>query len=409
MKQGNALQNCTFGWLTSTRLKQLQVGSAGKDRPCITIWKVITMRNTKWSLVGLTAALLAGTAMGQSSTQSSSSWMDWSWAEGGSWYLGAKGGGNWVGRHTRLNRNDLGSPVNGKATYDDGYIGAIQGGYAFQNGLRLELEGAWRYNQVDKVYGYRNGRGSLSNYATMVNALYDIPVDYPVTPYIGVGIGASDYSANHIRGDGMPYPGYFGGDKWSFAYQVIAGAAYNVDENVAVTLEYRFFDRPNHDYPFGVHTDYQSNSALVGVRYSFGAPVQEQAQTATFAPPPPAPPVIPRNYLVFFDFDKSDLTPEARHIVDQAAQNVKTANITRIEVTGHTDTVGSDAYNMRLSRRRAQSVAAELESQGVPSEEIAIFAKGKHDLLVPTADGVREPQNRRVQIVFPGMGSTPSS
>ena len=74
--------------------------------------------------------------------------------------------------------------------------------------------------------------------------------------------------------------------------------------------------------------------------------------------------------------------------------------VTKLEVTGHTDTVGSDAYNMRLSRRRAESVAAELEKQGVPSSEIAIFAKGKRDLLVPTADGVKEPQNRRVQIVY---------
>jgi outer membrane protein OmpA-like peptidoglycan-associated protein len=76
--------------------------------------------------------------------------------------------------------------------------------------------------------------------------------------------------------------------------------------------------------------------------------------------------------------------------------------VTEIEVTGHTDTVGSDAYNMRLSRRRAESVAAELEKMGIPSSEIAIFAKGKKDLLVPTADGVKEPQNRRVQIVYAG-------
>jgi OOP family OmpA-OmpF porin len=76
--------------------------------------------------------------------------------------------------------------------------------------------------------------------------------------------------------------------------------------------------------------------------------------------------------------------------------------VTKLEVTGHTDTVGSDAYNMRLSRRRAESVAAELEKDGIPSSEIEIFAKGKRDLLIPTADGVREPQNRRVQIVYSG-------
>jgi OOP family OmpA-OmpF porin len=103
---------------------------------------------------------------------------------------------------------------------------------------------------------------------------------------------------------------------------------------------------------------------------------------------------------VFFDFNKSDLTPQATQIVDQAAHNA--GKVTQLEVTGHTDTVGSDAYNMRLSRRRAESVAAQLEKDGVPSSEIAIFAKGKRDLLVPTADGVKEPQNRRVQIVYSG-------
>ena len=78
--------------------------------------------------------------------------------------------------------------------------------------------------------------------------------------------------------------------------------------------------------------------------------------------------------------------------------------VTQLTVTGHTDTVGSDAYNMRLSRRRAESVAAQLEKDGVASSEIEIVAKGKRDLLVPTKDGVREPQNRRVQIVFEGSG-----
>ena len=78
------------------------------------------------------------------------------------------------------------------------------------------------------------------------------------------------------------------------------------------------------------------------------------------------------------------------------------AHVTQLTVTGHTDTVGSHAYNMRLSRRRAESVAARLEKDGIPASEIEIVAKGKRDLLVPTSDGVREPQNRRVQIVYAG-------
>jgi hypothetical protein len=110
--------------------------------------------------------------------------------------------------------------------------------------------------------------------------------------------------------------------------------------------------------------------------------------------------MVPHSYLVFFDFNKSDLTPAAVKIVDQAAADAAAGKVTTLQVTGYTDTVGSDAYNMRLSKRRAMAVQAELAKQGIPADAVAIFAKGKHDLLVPTADGVKEPQNRRVSIVY---------
>jgi hypothetical protein len=109
---------------------------------------------------------------------------------------------------------------------------------------------------------------------------------------------------------------------------------------------------------------------------------------------------VPHSYLVFFDFNKSNLTAAATKIVDQAAADAAAGKPTQITVTGYTDTVGSDAYNMRLSRRRAEAVAAQLEKDGLAAGEIGIVAKGKHDLLVPTADGVKEPQNRRVSIVY---------
>jgi iron complex outermembrane receptor protein len=140
-------------------------------------------------------------------------------------------------------------------------------------------------------------------------------------------------------------------------------------------------------------------------RFEPSAP-EPEATPAPYVPPPVAAVTqAPKSYLVFFDFNKSDLTPQAVLIVDQAASNAGPAKVTRLTVTGHTDTVGSDAYNMRLSRRRAESVASQLEKDGIPSSEIEIVAKGKRDLLVPTADGVREPQNRRVQIVYDGAGA----
>jgi iron complex outermembrane receptor protein len=191
-----------------------------------------------------------------------------------------------------------------------------------------------------------------------------------------------------------------------------------------------FIDNVNNDTAYtSIQTDYDIASpaetftkyegVLVGlpnlrtfggrVKYTFGEQAAAPAETAAYVPPPvvaPAPAKTARSYQVFFDFNKSDLTPQAVTIVDTAAKNAGPAKVTEIEVTGHTDTVGSDAYNMRLSRRRAESVAAELEKQGIPSSEIAIFAKGKKDLLVPTADGVKEPQNRRVQIVYTGGPSS---
>jgi len=153
----------------------------------------------------------------------------------------------------------------------------------------------------------------------------------------------------------------------------------------------------------GIGNNTYALKRVIGLELTYKfEPVQAEAASAPYTPPPVAAPAptVPKSYLVFFDFNKSDLTPQAVQIVDQAASNAGPAKVTRLTVTGHTDTVGSDAYNMRLSRRRAESVAARLEKDGIPSSEIEIVAKGKRDLLVPTADGVKEPQNRRVQIVY---------
>jgi iron complex outermembrane receptor protein len=155
--------------------------------------------------------------------------------------------------------------------------------------------------------------------------------------------------------------------------------------------------------PIFQDTTFRPRTVGLNANYKFGGSEPEAPTPAPYVPPPVVAPVsTPRSYLVFFDFNQSDLTPQAVSIVDQAAANAGPAHVTQLTVTGHTDTVGSDAYNMRLSRRRAESVAAQLEKDGIASSEIEIVAKGKHDLLVPTADGVKEPQNRRVQIVYSG-------
>jgi outer membrane protein OmpA-like peptidoglycan-associated protein len=112
--------------------------------------------------------------------------------------------------------------------------------------------------------------------------------------------------------------------------------------------------------------------------------------------------------VVFFDFDKSNLTPEAREVVASAVNTAKTTGTARITVTGHTDTVGSQRYNQRLSERRAQSVKAEMVRLGMNGPEITTIGKSFNEPLVPTGPGVREPQNRRAMIDL-GTGAVASA
>jgi hypothetical protein len=121
-------------------------------------------------------------------------------------------------------------------------------------------------------------------------------------------------------------------------------------------------------------------------------------------PPPPPPPVAaaPTSYMVFFDWDRSNLSQQAVQTIGQAAAAYKARGSARITATGHTDTSGPESYNMALSLRRANSVKAELVRQAVPADAIAVVGKGESQPLVATGDGVREPQNRRVEIVFEG-------
>jgi outer membrane protein OmpA-like peptidoglycan-associated protein len=109
---------------------------------------------------------------------------------------------------------------------------------------------------------------------------------------------------------------------------------------------------------------------------------------------------IQRAFIVFFDFDRADITPEAARIIRAAADAAKRGNVPRIMVTGHTDLSGSVAYNQRLSERRAEAVRAQLVREGIATNAIATTGRGKAQPLVPTADGVREPQNRRAEIVL---------
>ncbi len=120
------------------------------------------------------------------------------------------------------------------------------------------------------------------------------------------------------------------------------------------------------------------------------------------AAPPPPPPPPPTSFMVFFDWDRSNLSSQAMTTIQQAAAAYKSRGSARVTATGHTDTSGSPSYNMALSLRRANAVKDALVQQGVPPTNISVVGRGEETPLVATGDNVREPQNRRVEIVMDG-------
>jgi outer membrane protein OmpA-like peptidoglycan-associated protein len=270
-------------------------------------------------------------------------------------------------------------------------------GWGFGNGLRAEVEGNGRFQHTRVRPRVPNGSGDGDSYGVMANVLYDFDIGQNwVYPYVGVGGGYQWWeirsNPNSVRSTG------------NWAAQAIAGAAFPIATvpGLSVTAEARYLstigDTKVHSGRFAGKVDEQQNiSGLVGVRYAFGAPAPAPMAPAPVAAPAPAP---ARTYLVFFDWDRADLTARARQIIAEAAQASTRVATTRIEVDGHADRSGSPTYNQGLSMRRAQAVAGELVRLGVPRTAIDIKAFVDTRPLVPTAAGVREPQNRRVEIIM---------
>ncbi|MFD1111518.1 OmpA family protein [Pseudoroseomonas ludipueritiae] len=319
-----------------------------------------------------------------------------------------------------------GAQREGSIEFDEGFGGVISVGYGFGNGLRAEIEGNYRQGDVDTMKAGIGGRlpgisGTVRTYGAMANVLFDLPLalPVPVTPYIGGGVGyawtdydnvgSRFYTANGGNGRSFNIDDTDG----NFAFQGIAGVAFPIAAvpGLAVTAEYRFFgtldpkvsgasrDQNGPVIAQKFETENYNHSAFIGLRYAFNAP--RPVAPAPVAPvAPAAAPAPARTYLVFFDFDRADLTDRARQIIAEAAQNAGRTQTTRIEVAGHADRSGSPQYNQRLSQRRADAVAAELARQGIQRSQITVQAFGESRPLVATADGVREPQNRRVEIVL---------
>ncbi len=333
-------------------------------------------------------------------------------------YVSLEGGTSWM-RTERFHFTGA-FPLTQHIHYRNDYAGTAAVGYGFGDGIRVEIAGNLYRNTDTRINDIRS-RGGTNTYGGMFNVLYDIPLNLPFYPYIGIGGGYevqhfdSKLKGNEVAADFPPGDTIVvSGAEGAFAYNVILGLSYPIAAvpGLSLTADYKFTSvlRRN-NYNHYLTGPVQIEGGATGIDQQFTHTLQFGLRYQLFQPAPPPPPVAAapveapapapaKTYLVFFDWNKYDLTPRATQIIAQAAQDSHANNVTTLDVSGYTDTSGTPQYNQRLSEHRAQTVVAQLVLDGVPQPEIAIHAYGETHLLVPTGPGVREPQNRRVVIIL---------
>jgi len=236
----------------------------------------------------------------------------------------------------------------------------------------------------------------LRNYTAMVNAIWDAPISAKWALSLGAGVGI-----DHVRLADTFYGFAESDTNTVFAAQGLAGLTYQMSTHWDLFMNYRYLwaDQPSLTLAHCVRTcfnvsdnvDIVKHTLSIGFRYGFDEP---PAPAPVVAPPMMAPPP-PAHFIIFFGFNKCNITAEADSVLSEAASAAKSMGSASVTIVGHTDTVGSPKYNQKLSECRANAAASNLVGKGVPQGAISASGKGETELMVQTGDGVKEPQNRR--------------
>ncbi|MFT4045844.1 MAG: OmpA family protein [Solimonas sp.] len=318
------------------------------------------------------------------------------------------------------------------AKFDTGRLGGLSFGYALPHGLRIETELVYRDNDYKHVTIPSGGLlssatdssdvdGDEDAATAMFNVWYELFPIWRVRPYLGAGTGAARVEINKLHYDSAQW------DKDSdtvFAWQVGGGLAFDLSPHWTAALNYRYLKGRRGEFD-GASTDVSTTYVLT-LRYVFAAPVAAPPEPAPEvvppaeepAPAPPPPPPACRQptpgeplsldgckagdtlvlHGVNFEFNQSRLTLNAKTLLDQVVDELNRHPDIKVEVGGHTDAKGSDAYNDRLSAQRADAVKAYLTAQGIAAERLTTHGYGES---VPVADNTTEDgraQNRRVEL-----------
>lgn len=306
---------------------------------------------------------------------------------------------------------------------------------------------------------FTGGDGEVNVLSGMVNAMLDFGNEDGLSGFIGGGAGIARVDFDNVTA--FTNTGAILDDSDTrFAWQVIAGVRQALSRNVDIHLKYRFFNVDDLEMVgFGgrvVNTDLRTHSLLGGITFNFGVPDpvppcvapnyldangvcvsppvvdpgpppcpvgtnRNPATGACEAPPPvlqtcpdgtqipatqtcPVVPIPPA--IVYFGWDEDTLTDRARETLNGVIENYRRGGAaTQVVLAGHADRSGSASYNVGLSQRRANRVRDYLTAGGIGAGAMTTQAFGETRPAVDTADGVREPDNRRVEITFgPGSG-----
>ncbi|MXO94533.1 OmpA family protein [Erythrobacter arachoides] len=311
--------------------------------------------------------------------------------------------------------------------------------------IRTELEGSykeWDPEQItlgtsgiplfNGVFGQpgtviRNGSypygGEFRLTSVMANALLDFGGNEGIGLSVGVGGGRTYLGADTTASNSGP--GYLDDEDNAWAWQGIAQARMPVTDSIDLGLKYKYFKTQEFQLTDTVgrvnEFDIATHSAILSLLINFGGdepmavitpPPPPLPATPPPPPPPPAPPAPPVQqcntgpYIVFFDWDRSDITPEAATVLNSAVTSYRDCGTARVMLAGHADRSGSTQYNVGLSERRNAAVRDYMTGRGVPAARINSQAFGESQPRVATADGVRELQNRRVEVTYgPGSGN----
>lgn len=283
----------------------------------------------------------------------------------------------------RLDPDDeVGGQLNIGKNFGD-YFALELYGY-FYNGMGLNPEGAPGSNASADVYGF--GASALFFPARDI---------LPVYALVGAGDGQYDFDNTGVVNLDSQDSKY---------YEVGAGYLFPLnDYGIKLRAEYRYRSANVDNATGNGHMDFRDNVVSVGIQVPIGSPAKAPEPAPTPAPEPaPAPVVKPAPIVlqgVHFKFDSAQLTQQAQFRLNSVGAALGAAPDVTFSIAGHTDSVGSNAYNQKLSEQRAQSVETYLEGQGIDDRRVtSVTGYGESRPVATNDTAAGRAQNRRVEL-----------